>query len=93
MRVLFQTAICFSVFCFTQPSKAQETGSSGAYIKITDANFRKSLMALPPFQFQGVAATSPQHLKIGKELFDVFRNDMETSGYFEQNKEYGDRCQ
>lgn len=59
------------------------TAASGAYIRITDANFKKSLMALPPFQFQGVAAANPSHLKIGKDLFDVFRNDMETSGYFE----------
>lgn len=58
-------------------------GSSGAYIRITDANFKKSLMAVPPFQFQGAGGTSPQHLKVGKDLFDVFRNDMEISGYFE----------
>lgn len=83
MRVLFRTVLLLSALCLTQNSLAQESSGSGAYIKITDANFRKSLMALPPFQFQGVAATSPQHLKIGKELFDVFRNDMETSGYFE----------
>lgn len=57
--------------------------NAGAYIRITDAKFKKSLMALPAFQFQGVSAGSPQHLKIGKDLFDVFRNDMEVSGYFD----------
>jgi TolB protein len=69
------------------PAQAQVATSapatSGAYIRITDANFKKSLMAVPPFQFSGVAATTPAHLKVGKELFDVFRNDMEVSGYFE----------
>lgn len=59
------------------------SAEGGAYIKITDANFRKSLLALPAFQFQGVQAASPQHLAIGKTLFDVFRNDMDISGYFE----------
>lgn len=83
MRNIFSSALFVSLLCLTHQSHAQDSGSSGAYIKITDANFRKSLMALPPFQFQGVAAKNPQHLKIGKELFDVFRNDMETSGYFE----------
>lgn len=69
-------------------SFAQETAgaSSGAYIRITDANFKKSLLALPPFQYSGVAGGSPAHLKVGKDLFDVFRNDMETSGYFEMIK-------
>lgn len=72
--------IAVAQFFIAGSAQAQE---GGAYIKITDANFRKSLLALPPFQFQGVAANSPQHLSVGKTLFDVFRNNMETSGYFE----------
>lgn len=57
-------------------------GSSGAYIRITDAKFEKSMLAVPIFQYQGVAAANPGHLKVGKDLYDVFRNDMDTSGYF-----------
>lgn len=68
-------------------SAAEAPASSGAYIRITDANFKKSLMAVPAFQHLGVAAASPSHLKIGKDLLDVFRNDMETSGYFEMVKQ------
>lgn len=56
---------------------------SEVYIKITQANFKKSLMALPPFQFVGTPNSSRDGFKVGKELFDVFRNDMEVSGYFE----------
>lgn len=73
----------------TEPTTAEMSAPAaaaaapGAYIRITDAKFKKSLMALPAFQFQGVTAASPQHLKAGKDLFDVFRNDMEVSGYFE----------
>ena len=66
-----------------QETAAPAPPTSGAYIRITDANFRKSIMALPPLQFQGPGGTSPQHMKVGKDLFDVFRNDMEVSGYFE----------
>lgn len=80
-----------SISCLVSPAHAQETAApaptSGAYIRITDANFKKSLMAVPAFQFQGVGGTSPLHLKVGKDLYDVFRNDMETSGYFELLKQ------
>lgn len=61
-------------------SSAQE---SGLYIKISDANFKKSLMAIPPFQFTGSPTAAKDSIRIGKDLYDVFRNDMEVSGYFE----------
>ncbi len=77
----FFFVLCFmSQFFFANDVSAQ---TAGAYIRITDTKFKKSLMALPAFQFQGVAAGSPLHLKAGKDLFEVFRNDMETSGYFD----------
>lgn len=66
----------------TSEESAATAGNGGAYIRITDANFKKSLLGLPPFRYQGVEAATPQFLKAGKELFDVFRNDMEVSGYF-----------
>ena len=89
-KLFLTVVIALTAILTTSNASAQETAagnssgtSSGAYIRITDANFKKSLLALPPFQYLGVAAASPAHLKIGKDLFDVFRNDMETSGYFE----------
>ncbi len=56
---------------------------SGLYIKVGEAALKKSLMAIPPFQFNGSPNSSKNALKVGKELYDVFRNDMEVSHYFE----------
>jgi TolB protein len=53
------------------------------YIKVGDAKIRKSLMALPPFQFQGVPAQNPNFRSIGQELFNVFYNDLDVSAYFQ----------
>ena len=80
---ILSLAMIVSIVCLAHSVHAEGETTSGAYIKITDAKFKKSLMALPPFKFQGVAASTPSNLKTGKELFDVFRNDMEVSGYFE----------
>jgi TolB protein len=59
-----------------------QTDSGGLYIKVGDANIKKSLMAIPPFQFTGSPGSSHDGVKIGKELYDVFRNDMESSDFF-----------
>lgn len=62
---------------------AQSSSDSGLYIKITEGNVKRSLMALPPFQFVGSPKTAQSGVRVGKELYDVFRNDMDVSGYFE----------
>lgn len=66
-------------------AQAQENaaGGSGLYIKIDEAKVKKSLMALPAFQFSGTPNSSKNGVRVGKELFDTFRNDMEVSGFFE----------
>lgn len=55
----------------------------GLYIKIGQANLKKSLMAIPPFQFSGSPGSSKDGIRAGKDLFDTFKNDMEASSYFE----------
>lgn len=62
---------------------ADATDSNGLYIKVGDANLKKSLMAIPPFQFNGSPGSAKNGVKVGKDLYDVFRNDMDVSGYFE----------
>ncbi len=62
---------------------AQSATQEGLYIKIGQANFKKSLMAIPSFQFTGTPGTAKGGMGPGKELFDTFRNDMDASGYFE----------
>ena len=57
--------------------------SGGLFIKITEAGVKKSLMALPAFQFVGSPTSARNGVKIGKDLFDVFRNDMDVSGFFD----------
>jgi TolB protein len=68
---------------FAQEETSANNSSSGLYIKITDANMKKSLMAIPPFQFVGSPNSSKNAIRVGKEIFDVFRNDMDVSGYFD----------
>jgi len=62
---------------------APDAGAGGLYIKIDNANLKKSLMAIPPFQYTGSPTTAKNGVKVGKEVFDIFKNDMDVSGYFE----------
>jgi TolB protein len=81
--------VCYLLFFLlfsaatSQVASAQDDASSGLYIKISDANLKKSLMAIPPFQFVGSPNSSKNAIKVGKEISDVFRNDMDVSGYFD----------
>lgn len=62
---------------------ADADGGSGLSIKVGEAALKKSLMAIPPFQYNGTPNSAKGALKTGKDLYDVFRNDMEVSNYFE----------
>lgn len=81
-RVLFAFVLSFTLNSGT--ASAQDSG--GLYIKIGQANLKKSLMAIPSFQFAGSPGTAKNGMAAGKELFDTFRNDMDASGYFELQK-------
>lgn len=84
LSLLAAIALIPSAFLTAPVAHAQEEGSgSGLYIKITEANLKKSLLAIPPFQFVGSPTSSSGAIQVGKELYDVFRNDMEVSGYFQ----------
>ena len=65
------------------PSASGPSSGTGLYIKIGDAKLKKSLMAVPPFQFTGSPTSAKSGVKAGKELYDVFKNDMEVSNFFE----------
>ena len=64
---------------------AVASGSSGGglFIKIGEAGVKKSLLAIPSFQFVGAPGGSKSGVGVGKTLFDVFRNDMDVSGFFD----------
>lgn len=63
-------------------NESSEAAPNGLFIKISEAGVKKSLMALPSFQFNGTGA-SKAGVAAGKTLFDVFRNDMDVSGFFD----------
>lgn len=65
------------------PIFAADAPSGGLYIKVDSANLKKSLMAIPPFQYSGSPNVAKNGVKVGKDLYDVFRNDMDVSGYFD----------
>lgn len=76
--------LTLSVFAMSFPGHvALAQSGNGLYIKVGEANLKKSLMAIPPFQFNGSPNAAKNGVKIGKDLYDVFKNDLEVSGYFE----------
>ena len=50
------------------------------YVKVGEASLKRSLLALPAFQNQGSSAGAA---RAGKDIFDVFANDLSVSGYFD----------
>lgn len=63
-------------------TKAQEN-SSEIYIKVGEAQIKKSLMAFPALQFASSSSAVPQHQKIGIELYKIISRDLEVTGYFD----------
>lgn len=59
------------------------TQSDGIYIKVTDANVKKSLLALTPLQYTGSPSLVSQYQKIGADLYNVIKNDLDVSSYFQ----------
>ncbi len=57
--------------------------SSPIYIKVGDAKLKRSLVALPPFQFLGSPTVNPNYRSVGQELNTVFYNDLDVSSYFQ----------
>ena len=63
---------------------AQETKPDAQiYIKLGDAQTKKSLMAFPSLQFLGNPATAPNYQSVGSELYRVILNDLSISPYFQ----------
>jgi TolB protein len=88
-RALLISALTALAAFASFPSKvvAQEKPSSGFYIKVGEANLKKSPLAIPPFQFTGSPAVAKDSIRLGKDLYDVFYHDMFASGYFDMMKQ------
>ena len=65
----------FHTTSFAQTPKIQ--------LDINQAKTRKSLVAFPPLQFTGNAASTPNHQALGSELFRVISNNLSVSTYIQ----------
>jgi TolB protein len=65
------------------PPAAVTSPTTSFKISVGDAALKKSLMAVPPFVFEGAPPIAGNHIRDGKEIYDVFLNDMSVSGFFE----------
>ncbi len=78
--------ICFLfVNALAQETSAPAVSSSSSqiYIKMGDAHTKKSLIALPPFQFGGNPSATPNFQALGGDLYRVIQNDLMMSSYFQ----------
>lgn len=79
-------ALVAGIVVATTQAFGQEAGSSGGssiYIKVGEANLKRSLIALPSFQYQGNPTAAKNPIRVGKELFDTVNNNLAASNYFE----------
>lgn len=53
------------------------------YIKVGNASVKKSMFALPAFQFSGSTVSSPNYVRVGSELYKTLQNDLDTSYFFD----------
>lgn len=60
-----------------------QSASDGIYIKVGEAQIKKSLVAFPALQFSSSTTAAPQYQRVGTELYKVIKNDLDVSGYFE----------
>ncbi len=69
------------LFVLALPFVSQAQSGSKLYINVGSANLKKSLMALPAFQYLGSKPGNSQ-LKLGNKLFTTLFNDLSVSSYF-----------
>jgi TolB protein len=55
---------------------------AGFYIKVGEAQIKKTVLAFPQLDFVGSAAASPQYQKVGAELYKVIQHNLEVTDYF-----------
>ena len=55
----------------------------GIYIKLGEAQKKKSLLAFPALQFVGSPSATPNYQSVGTELYSVISNNLQVSTYFQ----------
>ncbi len=86
-------SLIISIFFLSLVPKAQaQEVTSGAasseaqgsiYIKLGEAQTKKSLLAFPAPQYSGSSGANPDHKAIGSDLFNTIQTDLIVSGYFQ----------
>lgn len=59
-----------------------QTASSEVFVKVGEAQLKKSLFAFPPLQFTGTPGTA-NFQSVGSELYRTVYNDLNSIGYFQ----------
>lgn len=73
--------LCLVMIMGFTSAQAEEKGQ--IYIKMGEAQTKKSLLALPPIQFAGNPSVTPNYQSIGADIFKVIYNDLNVSSYFQ----------
>lgn len=71
--------LIFFSLLFSLASQAQNS----VYIKVGEARAKKSLVAMPAFQFVGNSATAANFQTIGADLYKIILNDLSVTSYFQ----------
>lgn len=78
---LFASTVAQSQEITSSPVGTEAKGS--IYIKMGEAQTKKSLLAFPAPQYSGTPGANPDHKSIGSELFNTVQTDLVVSGYFQ----------
>lgn len=73
------------LFC-ALPAWGQDD-SGRIYIKVGEANVKKSLIAVPPFLFLSSPSGAPNYKQTGSDLFNTVINDLDVSNLFTMIKQ------
>lgn len=80
MSKLFSGVVILLLLAALPPAPAQAQGN--IYIDVGAATVKRSLIALPAFQYFGTSASDKKNIDVGQELFNVTYNDLLVSNYF-----------
>lgn len=87
MKALLILALTWSLPAFAQEgvtSSAASSESQGSiYIKLGEAQTKKSLLAFPAPQYSGTPNANPNYKSLGSDLFNTIQTDLIVSGYFQ----------
>lgn len=79
--MLLRNWIIACTFLFVAIGSLPSSAENKVFIKVGQANVKKSLLALTPLQFYG-SAKDARNLKLGQNMYNVIYNDLNVTGLF-----------